>query len=107
MLELDEITDAAGRENLAQIGPGTRLRNLAQRQGGEYAGLRNGYGYFAYSLLNEAFHNGKPYIIPDIPNLLREVDDYIRRVGQLAERAAAWQGNPVAAFLHDSPEAQL
>ena len=86
ILELDEITDAAGREELERIGPEKRIRRLAHHIGGEYVGLRQSYGYFAHSLRGEAYDDGKAYIIPDLPDLLREVDDYFRKVGKWAEQ---------------------
>ena len=89
ILALDVITDAAGREELERIGPQARIRRLARRIGGDYVGLRQSYAYFAHSLRGEAYDDGKAYIIPDIPDLLREVDDYLRKVEEWAEQGRA------------------
>ncbi len=56
---------------------------LSHRRRGEYTELSTLYGYLTHNLLYETFYDGFYY--DDIPDLIREVADYIRRSEELAE----------------------
>ena len=56
---------------------------LSYRCRGEYTELSIWYGYFTHNLLYEAFYDSVYY--EDLPDLIREVADYIARAEQLAE----------------------
>ena len=58
------------------------LRTLAYQRRGEYDKLSALYAYFTQNLLCDTFYDG--VYCEDIPNLVHEVADYIRRAEQLA-----------------------
>ena len=62
------------------------IRTLAYQRGGQYDKLSTLYGFFTHNLLYETFYDG--VYCEDIPNLIRDVADYIARAEQLAETGA-------------------
>ena len=60
--------------------------NLSFQRGGQYTELRILFGHFTHILLYVTFYDGFYY--EDIPDLIHEVADYIRRAEELAETDA-------------------
>ena len=60
------------------------LDALAHRRGGQYDRLSTLYGHLTHILLYVTFYDG--FYFDDIPDLIREVADYIRRAEELAEK---------------------
>ena len=60
------------------------LCNLSYQRGGEYTELRTLFGHLTHILLYVTFYDG--FYFDDIPDLIREVADYIRRAEELAEK---------------------
>ena len=76
------ILTATGVDNATSRTINSGLRKLAQERGGEYAELRDLWGKFAHYLHSEAFYDG--VYTDDLPDLVRDVADYIRRAEALA-----------------------
>ena len=62
------------------------LNDLLYQRRGEYDELSKLYSLFTQNLLCDAFYDG--VYCEDIPNLIREVADYIARAEQLAQNDA-------------------
>ena len=76
------IWAVTGRRNRTSTSITAGLRRLARERGGRYAELRHLRGSFAQHLHQEAFYDG--IYDDDLPDLVREVDDYIRLAEELA-----------------------
>ena len=59
-------------------------RGQGDNQYDQYDKLSALYGYLTHNLLYETFYDG--FYLDDIPDLIREVADYIRRAEELAEK---------------------
>ncbi len=59
-------------------------RGQGDNQYDQYDKLSALYGYLTHNLLYETFYDG--FYFEDIPDLIREVADYIRRAEELAEK---------------------
>ena len=62
------------------------LSSLAHQRGGQYDKLSTLYGHLTHILLYVTFYDG--FYFDDIPDLIREVADYIALAEQLAESDA-------------------
>ena len=76
------VWDVTGVHNRTSTQINAGLRRLARERGGEWAQLRDTYGGFAHHLHSMAFYDGVYH--DDLPDLVREVADYIRRAEALA-----------------------
>ena len=76
------VLEVAGEDNATSRTISSGLRKVAQERGGEYAELRKLWGTYAHYLHSEAFYDG--VYTADLPELVREVADYIRRAEELA-----------------------
>ena len=75
-----------GVHNRTSVQINAGLRKLANQRGGEYAELNTLYGRFARRLHSQAFYNG--VYNDNLPDFVRQVDDFIRRATQLAQTDA-------------------
>ena len=71
-----------GRRNRSSSSIRAGLRRLARRQGGKYAELSDLWSKYAQFLHQRAFYDG--IYNNDLPHLMRDVADYIRRAEELA-----------------------
>ena len=78
------VWSITGVRNQTETDISVGLGALAYQRGGQYDKLSTLYGFFTHNLLYETFYDG--VYCEDIPNLIREVADYIRRAEQLAEK---------------------
>ena len=76
------VWDVTGRRNRSSSSIRSGLRRLARRQGGKYAELSDLWSKYAQFLHQGAFYDG--VYIDRLPELVREVADYIRRAEELA-----------------------
>ena len=76
------VLELSGAENATTRTINAGLRKLAQERGGEYVELRKWWSDFAQHLHSEAFYDG--VYDTDLPTLVRDVADYIRRAEELA-----------------------
>ena len=73
-----------GVHNQTETDISLALSSLAHQRGGQYDELSILYGHLTHILLYVTFYDGFYY--DDIPDLIREVADYIRRAEELAEK---------------------
>ena len=76
------VLEVAGEDNATSRKINAGIRKLAQERGGGYVELRDMYGAFAHYLHSEASQDG--VYTADLPEMVREVADYIRRAEELA-----------------------
>ena len=76
------VLELSGAETATTRTINAGLRKLAQERGGEYVELRKWWSDFAHHLHSEAFYDGVYDV--DLPTLVRDVADYIRRAEELA-----------------------
>ena len=76
------VWDVTGVRNRTSSHVNVGIRKLAQERGGEWVLLRKDYGQFAHHLHSLAFYDG--VYNADLPDLVREAADYIRRAEELA-----------------------
>ena len=76
------VWEVTGVENRSTSHIWAGLRQLGQDRGGEYRELRSLWGHFAHHLHQGAFYDGVYH--GDLPEIVREVADYLRRVEELA-----------------------
>ena len=77
------VWNLTGVHNQTETDISLGLDALAYRRGGQYDQLSILFGHFTHILLYVTFYDGFYY--EDIPDLIREVADYIRRAEELAE----------------------
>ena len=76
------VLEVAGEDNATSRTISSGLRKVSQERGGGYAELRDLWGKFAHYLHSEAFYDG--VYTADLPEMVRDVADYIRRAEELA-----------------------
>ena len=76
------VLEVTGVDNSTNRNINAGLRKLAQTRGSEYAVLRDRWAKFIHYLHSEAFYDG--VYTDDLPELMRDVADYIRRAEALA-----------------------
>ena len=76
------VLEVTGVDNSTNRNINAGLRKLAQTRGSEYAVLRDRWAKFIHYLHSEAFYDG--VYTDDLPELMRDVADYIRRAEELA-----------------------
>ena len=77
------IWEVTGIDNPTSSHITAGLRKLAQERGGEWVTLRKDYSDAVYLLHSQAFYDGVHNT--DLPQLVRDVADYIRRAEELAK----------------------
>ena len=76
------VLEVTGVDNSTNRNINAGLRNLARTRGSEYAVLRDRWAKFIHYLHSEAFYDG--VYTGDLPELMRDFADYIRRSEELA-----------------------
>ena len=76
------VWNITGVHNQTETDISLGIGALSHRRRGEYTELSTLYGHFTHNLLYVTFYDGFYY--EDIPDLIREVADYIRRAEELA-----------------------
>ena len=80
------VWDVTGIHNDTNVDLSAGISTLSYRRGGEYSKLNIWYGFFIHTLHSEAFYDG--VYTDDLPDLVREVADFIALAEQLAQNDA-------------------
>ena len=75
------VWDVTGVHNQTNRNIRIGLRKLAQDRGGQYAELPRLWGHFIHHMHSRAFYDG--VYEDELPGIIREVADFIRRVEEL------------------------
>ena len=80
------VLETTGVDNRTSTKINAGFRKLTRERGGEYAALHKQNSDFAHRLHSEAFYNG--IRTNQLPQVIRDVAGYIRRVEELAQNDA-------------------